>query len=203
MKTIQITLYSLALLWMLISCSGQPKSNEAAVQTMQLNDSTTLLYTQQGKQIVQQSFKALSQALLTAIEVGGVEHALQFCNVQALPITDSMAQVFQADIQRVSLKNRNPANFPDSVETTIIQLMEQKMLQMGKANDTLFVTDDGQITYMAPILMAPPCLQCHGNEGQELTTQTRSTIAALYPSDKATGYSLGDLRGMWRVRFNP
>lgn len=203
MKTIQNTFYLLALLWLLSACSGQHKPTEAADQTIKLNDSTTMLYTEQGKQIVQQSFKALSQALLTAIAEGGVEHALQFCNVKAIPITDSLAEIFEADIQRVSLKNRNLANLAEGVEAQIIQRMEQKMLNGGQANDTLFLTDDGKITYMAPILMAPPCLQCHGIEGRELTASTQAAIAALYPSDKATGYNLGELRGMWRVRFNP
>lgn len=201
MRTIQNSLYALTLL-LLASCTGQPKITEKADHDLQLSDSAISLYRQHGQAIVQQSFKALSQALTTAIEEGGVEHAIQFCNVQALPITDSMAQLFHADVQRVSLKNRNPVNLADSIEAGFIYRLEQKMLNGIEVNDTLFVSSDGKMTFLAPILMAPACLKCHGTEGKEMTSQTLAAIGQLYPQDKATGYQLGELRGLWRVRFN-
>jgi hypothetical protein len=30
----------------------------------------------------------------------------------------------------------------------------------------------------------------------------QATIDSLYPQDKAVGFSAGDLRGMWKIRFS-
>ena len=47
----------------------------------------------------------------------------------------------------------------------------------------------------------PPCLQCHGTPNQDIAPETLAAIQKLYPDDKATGFKLGDLRGLWRVTF--
>src|SRR5690554_4696328 len=46
----------------------------------------------------------LGKNLTGAIMEGGTEHALDFCNVQAMPLTDSMSLVHNAKIKRVSDK---------------------------------------------------------------------------------------------------
>ena len=54
----------------------------------------------------------------------------------------------------------------------------------------------------APILLAAPvCLQCHGSPEKDIAPATMAAIKKLYPEDKATGFQLGDLRGLWRVTF--
>ncbi len=47
----------------------------------------------------------------------------------------------------------------------------------------------------------PLCLQCHGTPNQDIAPETLAAIQKLYPGDKATGFKLGDLRGLWRVTF--
>lgn len=44
--------------------------------------------------------------------------------------------------------------------------------------------------------MGQPCLSCHGTDPDVATS-----IAALYPKDKATGFRPGELRGAMLVRW--
>lgn len=45
---------------------------------------------------------------MTAIQQKGTIAALDFCNVQAIPLTNSMSTHYNAVIKRVSDRNRNP-----------------------------------------------------------------------------------------------
>lgn len=46
------------------------------------------------------------------------------------------------------------------------------------------------------------CLQCHGTIGQEVSSETFTKIKELYPKDRATGYGLNELRGIWVVEMD-
>ena len=60
------------------------------------------------------------------------------------------------------------------------------------------VTDDGRFRYYIPLRIGPMCLQCHGPR-DALEPTVRRALDALYPEDRATGYGVGDLRGVVRV----
>jgi hypothetical protein len=45
-------------------------------------------------------------------------------------------------------------------------------------------------------------LNCHGVIGKNIDSTVYKTIKDFYPNDAATGYKLGDLRGMWSIKFN-
>jgi hypothetical protein len=46
------------------------------------------------------------------------------------------------------------------------------------------------------------CLNCHGTPGKEVLPENHELIKGLYPQDRATGYSMDDLRGMWSIRLS-
>lgn len=48
----------------------------------------------------------------------------------------------------------------------------------------------------------PTCLKCHGG-AEDIAGGTRAVLAEKYPRDRATGYQLGDLRGMWKIGPRP
>ena len=60
--------------------------------------------------------KVLGKNLMVAIQKKGTLEALSFCNIQAIPLTDSMSIKFNASIKRVSDKNRNPNNKANTEE---------------------------------------------------------------------------------------
>lgn len=58
------------------------------------------------------------------------------------------------------------------------------------------------IAYYRPIFISSPaCLKCHGSAGEGLDSAAYAVIQQRYPLDQATGYVLGDLRGMWSIRW--
>jgi hypothetical protein len=45
-------------------------------------------------------------------------------------------------------------------------------------------------------------MQCHGSENDQITQETLAKINELYSNDKATGYNVGELRGIWVVEMD-
>ncbi len=163
-------------------------------------------YLQEGKAIAQASFGALSQELKTALKQGGVPHAVKYCNLQALSIMDSLSQAHQVVIKRVSRKPRNPVDAPDPLETEILEAYQQT-IESGKEPKPRLAVIEGnglqakQIQFNAPILVKPLCLNCHGKVGEQIKEKDYQLVKQLYPQDQAINYQVGDLRGMWSIRF--
>jgi hypothetical protein len=155
----------------------------------------------EGQQIAKATFQTLSSNLKNAIAEGGVEHALQFCNVEAIPLTDSLSKHHDVSIRRASHKPRNPYNTADSLEAEVIKQYIDK-LKSGDKLQPVTYADENRITFHAPITITNSlCLNCHGKVNEDISKENLATIQELYPKDKATGFSMGDLRGTWTVRF--
>ena len=46
------------------------------------------------------------------------------------------------------------------------------------------------------------CLQCHGKPDKDILPNTLTKIGSLYPEDKAIGYGVDELRGIWVVEMD-
>ena len=57
---------------------------------------------------------------------------------------------------------------------------------------------NGRRGYVEPIVMQPLCLACHG---ETLAPEVAEQIAAEYPEDRATGFRVGDFRGVFWVEY--
>ena len=53
--------------------------------------------------------------------------------------------------------------------------------------------------YMKAIPTQPQCLQCHGKPA-DISAGMKGKLAAEYPEDMATGYSLGEVRGAISIK---
>jgi hypothetical protein len=156
-------------------------------------------YSEFGEKIVSQTFASLSDHLNRALEQGGVETAAEYCNVRALPLTDSIANEKGVVVRRVSAKFRNPENKPGPIETEIISLFESNLKQGITLSQEIREISDNEVGYFAPILVMPPCLQCHGKLGETLDPDNYAYLKEKYPADHAIGYEVGDLRGVWSI----
>ena len=150
-----------------------------------------------AKAITQQFAGTLREELVGAMQSGGPINALEVCNIEAMPITAGVAEERHADVSRVSLKNRNPDNVPNDWQRLVLEDFDKRAAS-GEAIDTMasveFVESDNatQLRFMKAVPTGGPCLACHG---QELDAGLQARITELYPDDKATGYSLGEVRG--------
>ena len=158
-------------------------------------------YLQKGQMLAQQSFAALSGRLMSAIEAGGVPHAIEYCHTAALPLVDSLSKIYKAKIRRTSLKVRNPKDTPQDWEKAILQSFQQELAAGKRPTPVVKALNKKQIAFATPIYMAQPCLKCHGKLGETLTEQHYTAIKKLYPTDQAIGYVDGEWRGMWSITF--
>jgi hypothetical protein len=158
---------------------------------------------QTGRTIQNSVQTALQQNLKTAIEKGGVPYALAFCNVAAMPITDSLSKLYSAKVRRVSHRPRNKAHKPDSTESIYLDGYLYNVEQgLPLEENVQILRSTEEILYTAPITIASPmCLQCHGTPDKEVSKETLAQLQTLYPEDEATGFALNAFRGMWSIRM--
>lgn len=150
-----------------------------------------------GDHISAQAQTSLLSHVSGAMKKGGGLYAVEFCNLQASSITDSLSNHFNCTISRVSDKNRNPGN---SLKTATDKQLWNWATQQDVLKDTLVVVKS-QAIYYKPIRTAmPACLQCHGS-AETIQPDTYEKLQALYPNDKATGYKLNELRGLWKIEL--
>lgn len=187
-----ISTISILLILFVSSCNTrQQKASDAGKAT----DTADVL--KQGDTISARVQKLLLVNVMQAMKAGGPVNAVSFCNVHAMPLTDSLAVEYNCRIQRISDKYRNSANKPTETDLEV-------MARMSTPNTMkpVLITENGQLVYYKPIKIAmPACLKCHGSAGKEIDAKTLETIKKKYPDDLATGYKEGDLRGWWKITF--
>jgi hypothetical protein len=151
--------------------------------------------------IAMEAQAALGRRLMEHLQSEGALGAISYCNVNALPVTDSISRLKGVEIRRITDKPRNPANSASAKE---IALMRQIINPQGDEMlpKEMRIVEDETEAYYIPIKTAELCLKCHGTPGKELGSDVAATIKSYYPEDKATGYTVNELRGLWKVAFN-
>jgi len=185
----------------MLSCDNS--SNESQTKksdTSTLSQEEMEMYLTKGKTIAKEAFLTLSSNLKTKMNEGGVVNAVEYCNMAAYPLTDSIAKANNATLRRVSVKNRNSMNTPDEVEMGVIDGYKELMAADEKLKPVI-INEDGNVRFMAPILLKPACLSCHGTPEKHISTSDLAFIRDLYPNDEAINFSTGDLRGIWSITF--
>ncbi len=153
--------------------------------------------TAEAKATVQAFGGALKTELIAAMSAGGPLNALDVCNVEAMPITAHVGEEKNSDVSRVSLKNRNPDNVPNEWQKSVLEDFDARAAngeEIGPMASVSVVETDGktQLRFMKAVPTEGACLACHG---QNISSEVQTKLNELYPEDKATGYSLGQVRG--------
>ena len=145
--------------------------------------------------IATETKKLLMKNVGMQMQKGGVESAMDFCNIEAMPLTKSMSDKHGLVISRVSDKMRNPKNKANAEE---LQLIEQykKQLLAGE----LLKPVRTETHYYEPLVTNAMCLQCHGEPGKNIQPKTSAKLAQLYPKDLAIGYKENEVRGLISIK---
>ncbi|MEN2282876.1 DUF3365 domain-containing protein [Algoriphagus sp. SE2] len=153
-----------------------------------------------GDSISASAQKKLISNLQKAIEEGGIVHAIEFCNENANQLTNNLEGIL---IRRVSTKNRNPTNFPDSQESPILDAYTYNSENNLESEPNIQKIENGEVYLYTKAIIFPGgiCLNCHGEPGSEISDPVLKALDELYPLDKAKGYKAGELRGMWSLRI--
>lgn len=137
--------------------------------------------------------KQLKQSLIAGMQNGPLS-AISICKNEAPAIAASLS-VDGVDIGRTSHRLRNPANSaPEWVDPI---LKEYLSAESDRAPKVVSMENNRQ-GYIEPIVVAPLCLACHG---ETLAPDVAAHINEAYPEDEATGFGVGDLRGVYWVEY--
>lgn len=143
----------------------------------------------------------LLAALQEEIGKSGPEGAIPVCKDMAPKMAGEIAAQTGWKIRRVSLKARNEARAtPDAWEKAALEDFDKRaaageppaqLEKGGKVGD--------EYRYVKALPVQPLCLSCHGPVDQ-LSPAVKSALEQHYPNDRATGYSVGQIRGAISVR---
>ncbi|MGJ8743936.1 c-type heme family protein [Polaribacter sp.] len=167
---------------------------------LQGNNFTNLPYNERGLKYALSTKAVLGKNLMGKIQKEGTLAALKFCNVQALPLTDSMSVAHKATIKRVSDKPRNTKNRATTKENEYITIFKED-IKANQESEPIVVEATNNVKVYYPIKTNNMCLQCHGKPTTEIKTNTLAQLNTLYPKDMAIGYSENEVRGIWSITF--
>ena len=181
------------LLILIVSCKekGNGKGMEDVSKTLE----------ERGMEIAMTTKGVLGKNLIGTINKKGTAAALEFCNLKAYPLTDSMATVHKASIKRVSDRYRNPENKANEKEMEIIEHYK-KIISEGSDIIPILETAGEQVSFYYPIVTNDMCLQCHGIPNESIKRETLKSLSNLYSNDRATGYQANQVRGIWSIQFD-
>ena len=123
--------------------------------------------------------------------------ALAFCTSSANEITKEVNKKLPsyARVRRTSLKVRNnTVNTPDALDIKIMKAYEADLADKTFSAKDFKVAKAGDVTRVyKPLVTKDVCLKCHGIK---LDSKIAEAVKSSFPHDKATGYKVGDLRGV-------
>ncbi len=143
----------------------------------------------------------LKATLQSSLKSEGPVKAISVCNVQAPQLALKVSTEKGMEVGRTSLKTRNPLNAPDPWELSVLEQFEHRKAEgegLKSIEYSEIVQHNGNrvFRYMKAIPTDDVCLTCHGkNIAESLSAQ----LEKLYPDDRATGFSKGDIRGAFTV----
>ncbi len=186
-KNVNLRILTLLLLLTVVSCQrNTPRNKDISILKDKADSIATL------------SQNVLLQNVAGTIQKGGTEYAVDFCQVEAIPITDSLSKEVQMYIQRITNKNRNPKN---NLKTKTDRSIFDEFKRKSELFDTLLIEEKQYVYYKRINLAMPTCLKCHGNLHTDIEDKTLQKINTFYPNDKAIGYKLNDFRGLWKIEI--
>ena len=156
---------------------------------------------ERGLQYALSAKAVLGKNLMGKIQKEGTLAALKFCNVKAYPLTDSMSVYHNATIKRVSDKPRNSKNAANLEELKMINSFKNDVAA-NKDSEPIVVESSNHVNVYYPIKTNSMCLQCHGTPKTQVKENTLAALKQLYPNDKALGYDINQVRGIWNVSFS-
>lgn len=147
----------------------------------------------------------IAARLRAYLEADDVEGALAVCSAVAENAASRASRERGWRIARVSLKPRNPlVGFADPWEQrALLDFDERRARGEDPAQMERFEIvhePAGRfLRYVKALPVAPLCMNCHG-PSETLRPQVRAALQKEYPLDRATGFSVGQIRGGLAVK---
>jgi hypothetical protein len=139
----------------------------------------------------------LGTRLLTVVGKEGPVAGIDVCSNEARSLTAEVAARNEVEIGRTSTRLRNPDNAPRPWLKSYLEETAGK----PAASVASAVYDLGDRLGVArPLEMAPQCAPCHGDPAS-IPAPVKAALEQRYPQDRATGSSVGEVRGVLWVEI--
>jgi len=139
--------------------------------------------------------KSLKEELGKAL-AESAEKAIDVCALRAPALAREHSKEGVV-VGRSALRLRNPENRAPS---WLAPAMKELSLSEAESASKVVALPEGRHAYVESIRIAPLCLGCHGDA---VAPALLAKIATRYPSDEATGYKLGEFRGVFWAELTP
>lgn len=137
-------------------------------------------------------FKRLSGKLISVMSEKGPVAAIEVCQVEAKSMAMEVGEAANVHIGRTGVRLRNADNVAPS--------WAQKLVDERTETPVFAKLSNNHAAALLPIKLQAQCLMCHG-PNEALAPDVKEKLAWLYPQDRATGFSEGELRGWFWVEL--
>ncbi|MBK7250898.1 MAG: DUF3365 domain-containing protein [Gammaproteobacteria bacterium] len=134
----------------------------------------------------------LAGRLMAEMARGGPVAAVGVCRDEAQQLTASVSAELGVEIGRTSHRLRNPLNV---ARPWVVPLLPAYAGRRAEDAGMRIVDLGDRVGVVKPLATQPLCLNCHGDR-DAMAPEIREMIAKAYPSDEATGFALGEVRGL-------
>lgn len=141
--------------------------------------------------------------LVRAMDTSGPLRGIITCKYSVPEITSNLSRQKGWRVSRVSLKARNPAlGDPDAWEQRALINFEQRQARGEPAGSLEFAEivkepAGSSFRYIRALTLQPLCMSCHGDS---LSEAVKAQLGSEYPTDRAVGYKLGQVRGAITIK---
>lgn len=147
----------------------------------------------------------LGAELKKELASNGPASAIGVCTEAAPRIAGELSRQNGWKVTRVSLKPRNPMlGTPDAWEQQALQTLEARAAAGAKPEqlelgEVVNEPAGRYLRYVKAIPVQPGCVACHGS-ASDIPDAVKTKLEASYPHDRATGYTVGMLRGAVSIK---
>ena len=135
-------------------------------------------------------FTKLSGRLMETMASLGPAAAITVCSTDAPMIANEVGQKHGLQIGRTGVRLRNIKNTSPQWAVKLTKAMTD--------TPTFVTLSNGHDAALLPIRLHSQCLMCHGPQ-EQIAPIVKDQLTKLYPSDQATGFKEGELRGWFWV----
>jgi hypothetical protein len=158
-----------------------------------------------GQEAIDRILNTMVNELRVALARGDLEAAVDVAHLKNVPMTGGRVTTMPRilAIKRTSFRLRSPSNAPDAADQLALDRVIKELASdygapriLIQRIDTLNAPPEWRV--YSPLGAISTCLKCHGDPDLQ-PVGLREKLNAQYPTDQATGYRIGEWRGLLRV----
>jgi hypothetical protein len=160
---------------------------------------------QEAREVANAFMVGLGTALKNEMAKGGAAGAIKACSELAPEIASKLSREHGWQVTRVGTRVRNTMiGMPDVWEQQVLIQFAKRANKGESFKDMIYsevVTEPNgrYFRFMKAIGVKPLCLTCHGSV-EQIPPAVKTVLRKHYPSDRATDYRVGDLRGAISIK---